>query len=51
MASNIDQVEEKATENVDKAIKSSKTNSEFEKKLNPADVTYKIKDETEEDKK
>ena len=51
MASNIDKVEEKATKDVDKAIKNSKTNSDFEKQLNPADVTYKIKDETKEDKK
>jgi hypothetical protein len=33
MASNIDKVEDKATEDVDKAIKNSKTNSDFEKQL------------------
>ena len=51
MASNIDKVEDKATGDVDNAIKNSKTDSEFEKQLNPADLTYKIKDETKEDKK
>jgi hypothetical protein len=51
MASNIDKVEEKAAEDLDKAIKTSKTGSEIERKLDPQDVSYKIKDETKEDKK
>jgi hypothetical protein len=51
MASNIDKVEEKAAEDLDKAIKTSKTGSEIERKLDPQDVSYKIKDETKEGKK
>jgi hypothetical protein len=51
MASNIDKVEEKAAEDLDKAIKSSKTGSEIERKIDPNDVSYKIKDETKEGKK
>jgi hypothetical protein len=51
MASNIDKVEEKAAEDLDKAIKTSKTGSEVERKLDPQDVSYKIKDETKEGKK
>ena len=51
MASNIDKVEEKAAEDMDKALKTSKTASEIERKLDPNDVSYKIKDETKEGKK
>jgi hypothetical protein len=51
MASNIDKVEEKAAEDLDKAIKTSKTGSEIERKLDPTDVSYKIKDEAKEGKK
>jgi hypothetical protein len=51
MASNIDKVEEKAAEDLDKAIRTSKTGSEIERKLDPQDVSYKIKDETKEGKK
>jgi hypothetical protein len=52
MASNIDKVEEKAAEDLDKAVKTSKTGSEIERKLDPNDVSYKIKDdETKEGKK
>jgi hypothetical protein len=51
MASDIDKVEEKATEDLDKAIKTSKTGSEIERKLDRQDVSYKIKDETKEGKK
>jgi hypothetical protein len=51
MASNIDKVEEKAAEDLDKAIKTSKTRSEIERKLDRHDVSYKMKDETKEDEK
>ena len=51
MASNIDKVEEKAAEDLDKAIKTSNTGSEIERKLDPTNVSYKIKDETKEGKK
>jgi hypothetical protein len=50
MASNVDKVEEKAAEDLDKAIKTSKTGSQIERKLDRHDVSYKIKDETKEDK-
>ena len=48
MASNIDKVEDKAIEDVQKAIKTSKTREEMESKLGLQDVRYKIKDESEE---
>ena len=51
MASNIDKVEEKVKEDVEEAIKASKTRQEMERKLDPNDVSYKIKDETKEGKK
>jgi hypothetical protein len=51
MASNIDKVEEKAAEDLEKSTKTSKTRSEIERKLDPQDVSYKIKDETKEGKK
>jgi hypothetical protein len=51
MASNIDKVEEKVEEDVKEAIKTSKTRQELERKLDPNDVSYRIKDETKEDKK
>jgi hypothetical protein len=51
MASNIDKVEEKVEEDVEKAIKTSKTRKEMERKLDPNDVSYRIKDETKEGKK
>jgi hypothetical protein len=51
MASNIDDVEEKVEEDVEKAIKTSKTRKEIERKLDPNDVSYRIKDETKEGKK
>ncbi|MFL6524200.1 MAG: hypothetical protein ACJ71B_12080 [Nitrososphaera sp.] len=51
MASNIDKVEEKVEEDIEKAIKTSKTRQEIERKLDPNDVSYKIKDETKEGKK
>ena len=51
MASNIDKVEEKMEEDVKEAIKASKTRQEMERKLDPNDVSYKIKDETKEGKK
>ncbi|MDQ4066084.1 MAG: hypothetical protein M3114_00680 [Thermoproteota archaeon] len=51
MASNIDKVEEKVKEDVKEAIKTSKTLHEMERKLDPNDVSYRIKDETKEGKK
>ncbi|MDQ3947570.1 MAG: hypothetical protein M3218_00420 [Thermoproteota archaeon] len=51
MASNIDKVEEKVKEDVKEAIKTSKTRHEMERKLDPNDVSYRIKDETKEGKK
>ena len=51
MASSIDKVEEKVEEDVERAIKTSKTREEMERKLSPNDVSYKIKDETKEGKK
>ena len=51
MASNIENVEEKVEEDVERAIKTSKTREEIERKLDPNDVSYKIKDETKKGKK
>ena len=51
MASNIDKVEEEVAEDLDKAIKTSKTRSGIEMRLDRHDVSYKIKGETEEAKK
>jgi hypothetical protein len=51
MASNVDKVEEKVEEDIEKAIKTSRTRQEMERKLDPNDVSYKIKDETKEGKK
>ena len=51
MASNVDKVEEKVERDVKEAIKTSKTLQEMERKLDPNDVSYKIKDETKEGKK
>jgi hypothetical protein len=51
MASNIDKVEEKVEEDIEEAIKTSKTPQEVERKLDPNDVSYRIKDETKEGKK
>ena len=51
MASNVDKVEEKVERDVKEAIKTSKTRQEMERKLDPNDVGYKIKDETKEGKK
>jgi hypothetical protein len=51
MASNIDKVKEKMEEDVERAIKTSKTREEIERKLDPNDVSYKIKDETKEGKR
>ena len=51
MASNVDKVEEKVEEDVKEAIKASKSRQEMERKLDPNDVSYKIKDETKEGKK
>lgn len=51
MASNVDKVEEKVERDVKEAIKTSKTRQEMERKLDPNDVSYKIKDETKEGKK
>jgi hypothetical protein len=51
MASNIDKVEEKVKKDVEEAIKTGKTRQEMERKLDPNDVSYRIKDETKEGKK
>ncbi len=51
MASNIDKVKEKMEEDVERAIKTSKTREEIERKLDPNDVSYKIKDETNQGKR
>jgi hypothetical protein len=51
MASNIDKVEEKMKKDVEEAAKTSKTRQEMERKLDPNDVSYRIKDETKEGKK
>lgn len=51
MASNIDKVKEKVEEDVERAIKTSKTREEIERKLDPNDVSYKIKDGTKEGKR
>ena len=51
MASNIDKVEEKVKKDVEEAKKTSKTRQEIERKLDPNDVSYRIKDETKEGKK
>jgi hypothetical protein len=51
MASNIEKVEEKVEEDVERAIKTSRTREEIERKLDPNDVSFKIKDETKEGKK
>jgi hypothetical protein len=51
MASNIDKVEEKVKKDVEEAIKTSKTRQEMEGKLDPNDVSYRIKDKTKAGKK
>ena len=51
MAYNPEDVEEKAEDDVDSAIKTSKSIREFERKMDPRDVSYKIKDETKEGEK
>jgi hypothetical protein len=51
MASNVDKVEEKMEEDVKEAIMTSKTRQDMERKLDPNDVSYKIKDETKVGKK
>lgn len=51
MASNIDKVEKKVEEEVERAIKTGKTREEMERQLDPSDVSYKIKDATKEGKK
>ena len=51
MASNIDKVEEKVEEDIEKAIKTSTSRQEMERKLDTNDVIYKVKDETKEGKK
>ena len=48
MASNIDKVEEKVEDDLDEAIKTSKSRKEFERKMDTRDVSYKLKDETKE---
>jgi hypothetical protein len=51
VASNIDKVEERVEKDVERAIRTSKSRKEMERKLDPNDVSYKIKDNTKEGKK
>ena len=48
MAANVDKVEEKAAEDLERALKTSKNRAEAERMLNPEDVSYKVKDRTKE---
>ena len=48
MAANVDKVEEKAAEDLERALKTSKNRAEAERMLNTEDVSYKIKDRTKE---
>ncbi len=50
MASNIDKVEDKAVEDMEEAIKSSKTREEIESKLDRHDLHHRTKDKAEQDK-
>lgn len=51
VASNTDKGQEKIEEDMDRAVRGSKTREEFERKMDNRDVSYKIKDETKEGKK
>jgi hypothetical protein len=48
---NVDKVEERAEEDLNRAIKNSKSREEFERQLDTRDVSYKAKDGTSEGKK
>jgi hypothetical protein len=48
MAANVDKVEEKAAEDLERALKTSKNRAEADRMLNTADVSYKVKDRTKE---
>ena len=48
MAANVDKVEEKAAEDLERALKTSKNRAEAERMLSTEDVSYKVKDRTKE---
>ena len=48
---NVDKVEERAEEDLNRAIKNSKSREEFERQLDTRDISYKAKDGTSEGKK
>lgn len=45
---NVEKVKDKMAEDVDRAIESSDSREEFERKMDPHDVSYKTKDRTKE---
>ena len=47
---NVEKAAEKAEEDVERAIKTSKSQADFERQLDINDVSYKIKDETKQGK-
>jgi hypothetical protein len=51
MAANEDKVAYKAEKELEEKIKAGKTSAEIEMELNPQNVAYKIKDNTEEEEK
>jgi hypothetical protein len=51
MAANEDKVADKAEKELEEKIKAGKTSAEIERDLNPQNVAYKIKDNTEEEEK
>jgi hypothetical protein len=48
---NVEKVEEKAKQDVERAIRSSKSREDLQRQLDINDVSYKIKDETSRGKK
>ena len=48
VAANEEKVAEKAKKELEEKIKAGKSPAEIEKELNPHNVSYKIKDETDE---
>lgn len=51
MAANKDNVADKAEKELEEEIKAGKTSAEIEMELNPQNVAYKIKDNSEEEQK
>jgi hypothetical protein len=51
MAANKDKVADKAEKELEEKIKAGKTSAEIERDLNPQNVAYKIKDNSEEEQK